>query len=41
MFIISIIWAVICFAYYPDVDNLWQEIKSNLKDAKQALDLKV
>jgi hypothetical protein len=41
MFTMAIIWAVIRFAYLPDSDNLWHEIKASLKDAKEAIDLKV
>lgn len=41
MFTMAIIWAVIRFAYLPESESLWQELKDNLKDAKEAIDLKV
>jgi hypothetical protein len=41
MFTMAIIWAVIRFAYLPESSSLWQELKDNLKDAKEAIDLKV
>jgi hypothetical protein len=41
MFTMAIIWTVIRFAYLPESESLWRELKDNLKDAKEAIDLKV